>query len=164
MTESRSNPVCPRCAQPIRHDSLVLFRHGELFHLACRSQTLELEAMEQVERATQAQAEARQLLTQVRRHRSVVENCPICGMTATVTDWRPGLAWVAVADCPCAGYFLWAPLLRRLLDLGVEDRESLSHRIHDLRATGSEAWVSMRHGTPEDPSVVVRDHRPDRAP
>lgn len=76
---------------------------------------------------------------------------------------RPGLAWVAVADCPCAGYFLWAPLLSRRLDLGV-DRESLSHRIRDLRATGSEAWVSTRHGTPEDPSVVVRDHRPDRAP
>jgi hypothetical protein len=120
--------------------------------------------MEQVERATQAQAEARQLLTQVPRRRSVLENCPIRGMTATVTDWRPGLAWVAVADCPCAGYFLWASLLSRLLDLGVEDRESLSHRIRDLRATGSEAWVSTRHGTPEDPSVVVRDHRPDRAP
>ena len=70
---------------------------------------------------------------------------------------------VAVADCPCAGYFLGAPLLSRRLGLGV-DRESLSHRIRDLRATGSEAWVSTRYGTPEDPSVVVRDHRPDRAP
>lgn len=119
--------------------------------------------MEQVERAARAQAEARQLLNQARRRRSVVENCPICGMPATVTDWRPGLAWVAVADCPCTGYFLWAPLLSRRLDLGV-DRESLSHRIRDLRATGSVAWVSTRHGTPEDPSVVVRDHRPDRAP
>ena len=120
--------------------------------------------MERVERATQAQAGARRLLTQVRRGRSVVEHCPICGLPATVTDLRPSQAWVAVDGCPSAGYFLWAPLLSRLLDLGVEDRESLSHRIRDLRATGSEAWVSTRHGTPEDPSVVVRDHRPDHAP
>jgi hypothetical protein len=98
----------------------------------------------------------------VRQHRTA-GNCPICGITATLTDWRPGLAWIVVEGCPCTGYFLWAPLLPRLWFMGAEGRESLSHRIRDLRATGSEAWVSTRHGTPEDPSVVVSDRRSDHA-
>src|SRR5262245_57018521 len=136
------SPACARCSKPIRQDTLVLYRDGELVHLWCRSRDLQLEAVEQVDRATRAQACAVRLLTQRwapgRKYR--VTTCPVCGMAATVTDWRPRLHWVAVEDCDCSGFFLWVPLLPRLLRMPAEARATLSERIGELRATGGEAW------------------------
>jgi hypothetical protein len=52
------DPACPVCSKAIRSGSVVLFEHGELFHVACRSRTLELTAIEEVDRAKAAEERA----------------------------------------------------------------------------------------------------------
>src|SRR5438093_972836 len=128
------DPTCPICSKPITSGSLVLLDHGELFHLGCRSQTLELAAMEEVAdaRATRTQAirlrvkakrrranreQAAHLIESIRRQPvartrpagatrqpAQVGRCPFCGGPATLTDWRPGLEWMVVEGCRCHGF------------------------------------------------------------
>ena len=80
-----------------------------------------------------------------------------------MTDWGPHLDWMTVEDCPCLGFFVWTPLLDegRLARLMREDRESLSQRIQDLRATQTEAWLTTRDGTVMG-ALIIRPVRPDR--
>jgi hypothetical protein len=104
------DPACPVCSKAIRSGSVVLFEHGELFHVACRSRTLELTAIEEVDRAKAAEERAARLVVEASRLRakrpaddhgltSEAGSCPVCGHRATVTDWHPGLDWVVVEGC-----------------------------------------------------------------
>jgi hypothetical protein len=43
-------PICLICSKPLRSGTLVLYEHGELFHLACRSYSAMLKAVEQLDR------------------------------------------------------------------------------------------------------------------
>ena len=88
--------------------------------------------------------------------------CPVCGGSATLTDWRPHLKWMTIEDCPCHGFFVWTPLLDdgRLDRLTQKDREMLSQRIGHLRATKSEAWLAARDGTVMG-ALIIRSVRPD---
>ena len=39
--------------------------------------------------------------------------CLLCACPATITDWNPIQDWLAVEDCPCNGFFVWAGLWRQ---------------------------------------------------
>ena len=86
----------------------------------------------------------------------------MCGLPATVSDWRPHVDWVAVADCPCGGYFVWTPLLDegRLARLTPEDREILGQRLRHFRTTQTEAWITTRDSTVMG-ALIIRTVRPD---
>jgi hypothetical protein len=87
--------------------------------------------------------------------------CPICGLPAIVTDWRPRLEWIVVEDCSCGGFFLWTGLPQdRLANLSAADRDDLAARIRKFRAMGHEVWGATTDGTPHGP-LVVRTARPD---
>ena len=53
-----AEPFCPICSKPVTSGSLVLFQHGELFHLTCSSHEGQHRAMEQTDRAECVQARA----------------------------------------------------------------------------------------------------------
>jgi hypothetical protein len=55
-------PICLICSKPLRSGTRVLYEHGELFHLACRSYSATLKAVEQVDRAITAQRVAARLV------------------------------------------------------------------------------------------------------
>ena len=82
--------ICPRCSKPIRDNSVVLLRQGELFHVRCRSQEVNLEAMETVDRAQRAWGHSAKLAAglvrlQIARSGSAhAGGCPLCGATATI--------------------------------------------------------------------------------
>jgi hypothetical protein len=44
--------ACPVCSKSVLSGSLVLLEHGELFHIQCRSQTLQLAVLDQIDRGT----------------------------------------------------------------------------------------------------------------
>jgi hypothetical protein len=148
------DPACPVCSKAIRSGSLVLFEHGELFHVACRSRTLERAAIEEVDRATVAEERAARLIEETTRRRATrpaadprlraeAGPCPVCGHRATVTDWHPGLDWVVVEGCSCGGFFVAGGVLtERLPQMAVRDREDLALRIRSFRAQAS------RRGSP----------------
>jgi hypothetical protein len=169
-----SPPVCPVCSKAIRSGTLVLFEDGEFFHVRCRSRTLELTAMDEVDRARTAKERAVRLLEDARRRRARAASslpphvpaksatCPVCGEAATLTDWRPSVDWVAIENCSCQGYFLWAGVLeKRLPALAAAHRQELAARIRKVRAMGREAWCTTDDGTVQGP-LVVRMERPDR--
>jgi hypothetical protein len=90
--------------------------------------------------------------------------CPVCGHPATVTDWRPSVSWIAVEECSCNGFFVWAGAFeKRLPRLTAVDRLDLAQRIRTFRAMGHEAWCTTTDGTVDGP-LVVRTERPDRSP
>jgi hypothetical protein len=92
----------------------------------------------------------------------VLSACPLCAHPATITDWRPGAEWIAVEDCPCAGFFVWAPLLaERVRRLTGRQRQHHAHSIRAFRAIGHEAWLTTFDGTVTGP-LVIRTERPDR--
>jgi CheY-like chemotaxis protein len=96
------------------------------------------------------------------RHRVTQATCPLCAHPATLTDWRPGLDWIAVEDCPCQGFFIWGPLLTaRVPRLPASDRQDISDRLRAFRAGGDEAWLATADGTVTG-LLVVRSQRPDR--
>ena len=121
-----SDSACPVCSKPIRSGSVVLFEHGELFHVHCRSRQLQLRALEQVDRAEAARERAARRLEdahRVRAERRIQRHglpkrprgagvCPLCRGPAIVTDWRPGADWIAVENCPCGDFFAGARLVR----------------------------------------------------
>jgi hypothetical protein len=166
------DPSCFLCSKPVRSGTLVMYEHGELFHVWCRSQRSQLAAIEHVERATAAHKRAVELLEEARRERgsqptpaaSRRRNCPICGQAATITDWRPSVDWLAVEGCACGDCFIWTPLLdARLPGLTAADRDPLRRRIREIRSAQNEAWVTTGDGTVTGP-LVVQAQRPDRTP
>jgi hypothetical protein len=89
-------------------------------------------------------------------------SCPICNHAASVTDWRPRLDWVAVEDCPCGGFFVWARLLElRLPRLSPTERVALAADIPRFRAMNKEAWLTTANEGVFGP-VVILTQRPDR--
>jgi hypothetical protein len=90
--------------------------------------------------------------------------CPLCVHAATITDWRPQADWIVVEDCPCQGFFVWAPLLtERVRHLPARDRQDAANRIRAFRAMGHEAWIVTTDRTVKGP-LVVRTEQPDLAP
>jgi len=77
--------------------------------------------MEEIERARVAKERAARRVDEVTRRHTQTSTCPVCRNPARVTDWCP-LAWIAVEDCGCVGYFVWTPLLDedRLTQLAIE--------------------------------------------
>ena len=159
--------VCSACSKPFRSGRLVLFQDGELMHIACRTRTLQLEAIEEVDRARVAQERSAQLLDEVtRRQRTHLTTghgaCPLCGRGATVTDWRPNTAWIAVEGCSCLGFFADVRVYQeRLPNLTATEKPDLAIRVRQVRVFGHEAWVTTANGDPRAP-LVVRTERPDR--
>src|SRR5262249_39271224 len=49
------DPTCPICSKPVRSGASEVSEHGELIHTRCRSQHLQLRAIEQVDRAQKAE-------------------------------------------------------------------------------------------------------------
>ena len=157
MTPSSSSlpvppdPTCAICSKPIR-SGFIHNKGGEAIHIRCRTQQLQVDALDQGDRARLAIERATDLVGETRRRRSAQftgrnrqrEPCPVCRGSATLTDWRPHLNWMTVENCPCDGFFVWTPLLDdgRLDRLTQEDRETLSQRIGHLRLTESEAWLT----------------------
>jgi hypothetical protein len=54
------DPSCPICSKPLKAGSLVLFQHGELFHIGCAGRATQARAMELGDRSAKAQACAAQ--------------------------------------------------------------------------------------------------------
>jgi hypothetical protein len=52
------DPSCPICSKPIKAGSLVLFQHGELFHVACVSRLSQRRARELADGSAGARARA----------------------------------------------------------------------------------------------------------
>ena len=143
--------------------------HGDVFHVACRSQALRLRAIDGINRARTATARAAGWLDEAierRTRRSVVRTktptlgtCPLCRQSAAVIDWRPGLDWLTVSGCPCGTFFVHAGLLdERLAAISPEVRETLCRSIQDFRAMKQEAWLTTTTGAPEG-TLVVRTTR-----
>jgi hypothetical protein len=148
---------------------LVLYDHGEFFHVGCRSRTIQSTAFDEVDRAQRAvrrieEAKRHQASLGKARPRQSGEAgvCPVCGHPALLTDWRPTLSWMAVERCFCGGFFVWTALLQGRLDtLDAAARSGLSDRIRAHRAAASEAWCTTSDGTVSGP-LVIRSERPDR--
>jgi hypothetical protein len=166
-------PICSICSKPVRSTGFILSAHGEVFHIRCRSQQLQLRAIEQADRAKAARNLAAGLVEETaRRHAArprrrhipgwpASSTCPLCAYPATLTDWRPeGADWIVVEQCPCAGFFVWAPILERVRTLPVQDRQNLARRVRGYRLR-HEAWLTTTDGTIEG-LLVVRTDRPDR--
>jgi hypothetical protein len=80
---------------------------------------------------------------------------------ATLTDWRPTAEWITVENCPCDGFFIWAPLVAaRVRRLTAWDRRDFAHRIRTFRGSGHEAWLTTTDGTVTG-RLVVRTQRSD---
>jgi hypothetical protein len=87
------DPVCPTCSKPVTSDSLVLFEHGEMYHVRCMSQAHQLRAINQADRARHAQAKSAENITRARRlieeasrlQRDGLGPCSACGQPI-----RPG--------------------------------------------------------------------------
>ncbi len=167
-------PVCPICSKPVRSGTLVLYEQGDLFHVTCRSRMLVMKAIEQVDRAKTAQNRATRNLEDVERRRQLTAGprrlpaklglCPVCGQSATVTDWRTSVDWVAIEGCSCRGFFIWAGIYGgRVASLTEADRLDLSARIRKFRVMGHEAWCTTIDGTVNG-AILVRTERPDRVP
>jgi hypothetical protein len=58
---------CAVCSKPIRSGSLVVYEHGELFHVACRSRRLALASIEHVDGAQTVGQRAVRLIDDARR-------------------------------------------------------------------------------------------------
>jgi hypothetical protein len=89
--------------------------------------------------------------------------CGVCANPATVTDWMPLHAWIAVEGCPCGGFFirrmLWAG---RLPGMARTECQELAARIREWRAVGYEVWISTTDGTLHAP-LFVSSVRPSPA-
>src|SRR5262245_56667130 len=164
-----SDPICSICSKPVRSGSLVLYQGGEFFHVPCRSRATDLKAMEEVERARNAQGRALRLVDDTKRRRALHDptdrppgSWPLCSQPATVTDWRPDLDWITVEGCSCGGYFLADGVLRRRVPAMSEAaRAELTARIQEVRVSGHEAWLTTSDGGLNGP-LIVQPGRPDR--
>src|SRR5262245_54175816 len=157
-------PACPACSKPFRSGTLVLFLNGEFYHVGCQSRSLQVEAIQEVDRARMAQAQSARLLDEATRRRrggrtTMRGACPVCTHDATVTDWQN---WIAIEGCECLGFFVQVCIIHeRLPYLPTEERSLLATRVRRVRIFGQEAWVTTANGDPREP-LVVRTERPDR--
>jgi hypothetical protein len=164
---SPPHPICSACSKPVEPGSLVVYEHGELRHVRCRHEAVELNALNSVDRAQAVRTQARQSVEESRGRRATrrppaLGACPLCVAPATITDWRLGLEWIAVEDWRCKGFFVWAPLwAERVRTLTALDRADVATQIRRFRAMGHEAWLTTTDGTLTGP-LVVRTQRPDR--
>jgi hypothetical protein len=72
------------------------------------------------------------------------------------------VAWLAIEDCACLGFFLWTGLAEeRLAQLTPKARRDLAARIRTIRRSGREAWCTSVDGSAAGPLVVQTTH-PDR--
>jgi hypothetical protein len=158
------DPTCPLCSKPVRSGSFVLYEHGELLHVVCRSRVLQVTAMDSVARADAAQQRAAHLVREQARRGRIRQHgpCPVCGEPAILLDWRPSVPWLAIEGCACNAVFVWTALLDgRLSALSPEDRGTLSLDVQRVRKMGTEAWLTTSDGTPGG-ELIIRDTRPDR--
>ncbi len=89
--------------------------------------------------------------------------CNVCATAATVTDWAPIQAWVAVEGCLCGGFFIWKTLWEERLPEMVEaECQELTARIREWRAVGYEVWISTTDRTVHGP-LSLSSARPLRA-
>src|SRR5262245_46144814 len=164
------DPVCPLCSKPVRPGGLVVFEHGELFHVQCRSQQLRLRSLERIDHAEAAQKRAARLVdrasrshaarTRARAARDAEASwCPLCRQPATITDWRPRADWLAIEGCSCGGFFLRAGLLPGGLGSAAE-RQALAASVRGFRALGHEVWLAHANDARGGP-LTIRTQRPD---
>jgi hypothetical protein len=158
-------PICPLCSKPIRSGSLVIFEHGEYFHVRCRSRAVELAAMDAAERADSGRARAASKIAKLAARQAHLaerglRGCPLCGEAAIVTDWRPSrLEWVVVEGCACGDFFVSAAVFKdRLPWMSHPEREALVARIRWFRSKGIEAWCTTIDGTVDGP-LDIRQRR-----
>jgi hypothetical protein len=72
--------VCPACSKSVKSGSLVLFQHGEMFHVACISRAQRWEAMERGARSRDARAwSAARLIKESTQLRRSLGSCATCG-------------------------------------------------------------------------------------
>jgi Zn ribbon nucleic-acid-binding protein len=161
------DPACAVCSKPVRSDTLVLYRHGDLFHLACRSHaTQSLDAIDRAQTAHQGTTDLIEAAKHQRAARApkgpnaAASTCPLCTAAATVTDWRHVSEWIAVEDCACGGYFIWMPMIERVRVLPDRDRQALVRRVRDFRKGGHEAWFATTNGVMTGPLVIRTSQRP----
>lgn len=89
--------------------------------------------------------------------------CALCATAATVTDWAPIQAWVAVEGCLCGGFFISKILWDgRLPGMAKAECQELTARIRKWRAVGCEVWVSTTDRTVHGP-LFLSSARPLRA-
>jgi hypothetical protein len=89
--------------------------------------------------------------------------CALCATAATVTDWEPIQAWVAVEGCLCGGFFIWKTLWDgRLPGMAQAECQELTTRIREWRARGFEVWISTTDRTVHG-ALYLSSARPLRA-
>jgi hypothetical protein len=151
--------TCPNCSKPIRDNSVVVVRQGELFHIRCRSAAVALEAMEAVDRAQRVTWRSQKLAADVVRRQADWTGdprpgvCPLCGQAMTVSGGQDA-EWLIVAGCLCGGFFVWNPLFHHLASLNAQERTALHHRIRSQHAQTREAWLATRDGLLAGPLIV----------
>ena len=81
--------------------------------------------------------------------------CALCAHPATIADWAPIQAWLAVEGCPCGDFFVWADVWTvRVRRMTAAERGALATRVRDWRAGGREAWLSTADSTVAGPLVI----------
>src|SRR5262245_59263323 len=101
--------TCASCSKPIHPAGSIKPEPAEFFHIRCRSRQLHVAAIEHRDRSRLAIELAESLALENARLRRRApmrlipthDPCPVCGVTATLTDWRPDMEWMAVEGCPC---------------------------------------------------------------
>lgn len=160
------DPLCPLCMTPLR-SGVVFLAHGRVFHVACHAGFRALERRDGGRRTARegdagtAPADGGDLPASTSPWGArTIRACPLCGLAATVTDWRPGVDWVVVEGCACGGFFVSAPLFEgRLATLSEADRRALALRIRWFRAKGREAWCVTTDGSGTGP-LDIREGAP----
>jgi hypothetical protein len=162
--------ICAVCSKPIQSGGFIQTARDEFIHLRCRNEDLRRSGIDPQDRARLTIERASGPIEQTRKPRATPPDpganhrCPVCEEPAMLTDWRPQLDWLGIEDCPCGGFFVWTPLLDegRLAQLTPEDREILKQHLRDLRAIGTQAWLTTRDRTVMG-AFLIRSERPDRA-
>jgi hypothetical protein len=54
----QADPTCPLCSKGITSGSLVLFEHGDLFHIRCMTERLGYSTLREMDRAREARTRA----------------------------------------------------------------------------------------------------------
>jgi hypothetical protein len=112
-------------------------------------------------RASQLASAARDRDVATARGLGSRHTCPLCREPAALVDWRPGVDWVVIEQCPCDGFFIAGTVLDgRMAYLSDEERHELAQRVRMCRSAGREAWCTTADGT-ADGRLVIRTERPD---
>jgi len=141
---SDQDPTCLICSKPIRWEVSTLSEQGELIHTRCRTQELQLRALERVDRAQAGQKRAADLLADVKRRQSVRQ------ATATPSPPPPGTTGFTLAGRVTS----WDPWTRELW-LG-DSRFSVPRAVTVPALTpGTSITVAGHHWNDSGPWVVT---------